>query len=181
MPDQNAQEPQQPKSEERGIIRLLVLVAGVLAALAAVLAGGQQLLQVFIHDSTTTTSSSSTSGTTTTTEKATLTVTCSAHGRPVPGETITLTYNIDTNERMQVGLGAGLYDENRNDQSTGFGDVDQLQLPAGQTSGSRLVEIPNGLPSGRYELTLELWPPNEIGKQGVETFADPTCGLINIT
>jgi hypothetical protein len=103
-------------------------------------------------------------------------VTCNAQGNLRPGQTITLVYNIDATGAVKVGLGAGYYDTGGDDHSTGDGDVDALQLHAGQTRTSRPFTVPTGLPRGRYELVCEIWPANSIGSEGVETLAeDPTA------
>jgi hypothetical protein len=77
-------------------------------------------------------------------------------------------------------LGAGVYDENRHDHSTGLGDIDDLALAAGPIHRTREVEIPDDLPRGRYELSIELWPPNQIGDDAVDTLADTPCESFNV-
>jgi hypothetical protein len=80
----------------------------------------------------------------------------------------------------QVGLGAGVYDEQGNDQSNGDGDVSDTTLQEGQSDPSRPVTIPTGLPAGTYEIDAEIWPANEIGKNGVNDLTDAVCGSFKV-
>ncbi len=112
---------------------------------------------------------------------APITLTCnlnSAHLRP--GMTVALTYAIESKQPIQVGLGAGIYDDQRNDYATGTGDIDSIQLVQGDNTKTRIVPIPTDLPSGTYELTAEVWPPNEVGQDGVETLADTPCATFSV-
>jgi hypothetical protein len=92
-----------------------------------------------------------------------------------PGITVQLTYEIDTNQPTPAGLGAGLYDNQGKDRSTGYGDINSLSLPAGRSTKSRSVKIPANLAPGKYELDAEVWPANEVGANGANTLADGTC------
>ena len=67
-----------------------------------------------------------------------------------------------------------------NDHSTGYGDISDFTLPQGWISTSRPVLLPQSLPEGYYEITGELWPANEIGAPGFNTYADPTCGYFTV-
>ncbi|MGH3814638.1 MAG: hypothetical protein ACRDUV_19690 [Pseudonocardiaceae bacterium] len=107
-------------------------------------------------------------------------VNCEAPPRIQPGELIGLIYNIDSPAAVDVGLGAALYDEQGTDHSTGTGDVDTLQLPAGSQRVTRQFMVPTGLAPGFYELTAELWPANKIGTEGVETLAEGRCAILTI-
>jgi hypothetical protein len=112
-----------------------------------------------------------------------LTVTASCEvlsGKLVPGVITRITYHINANESFQAGLGAGLYDNAGHDHSTGYGDIDDLTVPKGLTSASRPVLLPQNLPAGYYEITGEIWPANEIGQNGINTYADPTCGYFTV-
>lgn len=111
----------------------------------------------------------------------TVTASCAVvSGQLVPGAIIRITYHINDNESFQAGLGAGLYDNAGHDHSTGYGDIDDLTLPKGLTSASRPVLLPQNLPAGYYEVTGEIWPANEIGQNGIGTYADPTCGYFTV-
>lgn len=94
--------------------------------------------------------------------------------------TVQLTYHIDSSTPRQVGLGAGLYDEQGNDHSNGDGDVSSATIQQGQSSPSRAVIIPANLPPGKYELDAEIWPPNEIGQNNINELVDATCTYFNI-
>ena len=98
----------------------------------------------------------------------------------VPGAIIRITYHISSSQAFQVGLGAGLYDNNGNDHSSGYGDISNFTLPKGRTSVSRPVLLPPNLPVGYYEITGEIWPANEISGNGINTYADPTCGYFTL-
>ncbi|HTX84189.1 MAG TPA: hypothetical protein VME44_18545 [Streptosporangiaceae bacterium] len=111
----------------------------------------------------------------------TVTASCAVvSGQMVPGAIIRITYHINANESFQAGLGAGLYDNAGHDHSTGYGDLSDLPLPKGPISASRPVLLPPKLPAGYYEITGEIWPANEIGQNGVNTYADPTCGYFTV-
>jgi hypothetical protein len=106
---------------------------------------------------------------------------CSLNTRsPHPGMTVKMTYNISINQGDVVGLGAGIYDNSGNDHSTGYGDIDSIQLSAGQITESRPVPIPSRLSSGRYEIDAEIWPRNEVGRNEANTIADATCGYFSV-
>jgi hypothetical protein len=94
--------------------------------------------------------------------------------------TVQLTYHIGAPSTRQVGLGAGLYDEQGTDRSNGDGDVSDVTLQQGQSSPSRPVAIPANLPAGKYELDAEIWPPNEIGKNHVNDFIDAPCTYFRV-
>jgi hypothetical protein len=91
-----------------------------------------------------------------------------------------MTYNVALKEPDTVGLGAAIYDNASTDHSTGYGDVDSIQLHSGQTKESRPVPIPGNLPSGRYEIDAEIWPPNEVGQNGANTIADALCAYFSV-
>ena len=106
---------------------------------------------------------------------------CSLNTRsPHPGMTVKMIYNISMNQGDVVGLGAGIYDSSGNDHSTGYGDIDSIQLSSGQITESRPVSIPSRLSSGRYEIDAEIWPRNEVGRNGANTIADATCGYFSV-
>ncbi len=110
-----------------------------------------------------------------------LTVTCRLSQRQVSrGETVQLTYTLNSNEAASVGLGAGIYDNQGTDHSEGFGDLPDFALSAGRSLKSRPVLIPARLPAGQYEVTGEIWPANQIGARGVNTYADPTCAYFTV-
>jgi len=110
-----------------------------------------------------------------------ITATCSlGHGRIVPGITTMLTYTIGSNQAATVGLGAGIYNNLGNDESTGYGDVASFPLKAGNNTYSRPVYIPSSLGSGRYEVDGEIWPANEVGAPGANTYAGPTCAWFSV-
>ncbi|MGH3900861.1 MAG: hypothetical protein ACRDTA_21980 [Pseudonocardiaceae bacterium] len=110
-----------------------------------------------------------------------LVVNCEAPPRIQPGELIGLIYDIDSPAAVDVGLGAGLRNEQETDHSTGLGDVDARQLPAGSQRVTRQFMVPTGLAPGFYELTAEVWPANQIGIDGVETLAEGPCGIVTIS
>ena len=113
--------------------------------------------------------------------KLTITVSCALSQISLrPGMTVQLTYHIHASSATTVGLGAGLYDSQGNDHSTGTGDIDSIAIPAGASIESRPVPIPAGLPPSTYELDAEIWPPNEIGDTGVNDYADATCTLFAV-
>jgi len=94
-------------------------------------------------------------------------LTCSLNTQSLhSGMTIIMTYAMTLSQRASVGLGAAIYDSSGNDDSTGYGDIDDIQLPQGQVTESRPVPIPSNLPPGNYEIDAEVWPPNEIGQDG---------------
>lgn len=95
-----------------------------------------------------------------------LMVNCEAPPRIWPGELIRLIYNIDAPVAVDVGLGAALYDRQGTDHSTGTGDVDALQFPAGSQRVTRQFIVPTGLQPGFYELTAEVWPVAGLGMAG---------------
>ena len=106
---------------------------------------------------------------------------CSLNTRsPHPGMSVKMTYNITMNQRDVVGLSAGIYDNSGNDHSTGYGDIDSIQLSPGQITESRPVPIPSRLSPGRYEIDAEVWPRNEVGRNGANTIADATCGYFSV-
>jgi hypothetical protein len=105
---------------------------------------------------------------------------CTISGSLRPGQTIQMTYHFDSSAARPVGLGAGLYDNVGNDHSTGTGDIGNYEMAAGRTTKSRPVPIPAHLPPGRYELDAELWPPNEVGRNGAQTIAAATCGYLTV-
>lgn len=109
-----------------------------------------------------------------------MTLTCSLSQRQLwLGMTVQLTYHVDSPVGHEVGLGVGLYDEQRNDHSNGDGDVSSIALQQGRSSLSRPVTIPTNLPPGQYELDAEIWPANEIGQNGVNDLVDATCTYFN--
>jgi hypothetical protein len=111
----------------------------------------------------------------------TVTVSCAVvSGQLVPGAIVQITYHINANESFPAGLGAGVYDNAGNDHSTGYGDQPDLMISKGQTSISRPVLLSPKLPAGYYEITGEIWPPNEIGTNGKNTIADRTCGYFTV-
>src|SRR5258708_1097389 len=62
-----------------------------------------------------------------------ITLTCSiSPGRVRVGMTLNMTYHIYLPAARRVGLGAGLYDDQRKDYSNGNGDVDSIALQQGQ-------------------------------------------------
>jgi len=97
-----------------------------------------------------------------------------------PGITVIMTYHITLNQEDAVGLGAAIYDNSGNDHSTGRGDINTIILPPGQLTKSRRVPIPSNLSSGRYEIDAEVWPPNEVGKNGVNTVTGATCAHFSV-
>jgi hypothetical protein len=105
-----------------------------------------------------------------------ITLTCTLGRTQIrPGATIELTYNVNSTTTRQVGLGAGLYDEQGNDHSNGDGDISSFTLKQGSGNPSRPVTIPAKLPPGRYELDAEIWPANQIGQNGINDFVDAAC------
>jgi len=96
------------------------------------------------------------------------------------GITVQLTYEIGLNRPMQAGLGAGLYDNQGNDHSNGYGDIDSVFLPAGNTTKTRPVVIPASLAPGRYELDAEVWPPNKVGANGANTRGSAICSYFRV-
>ena len=107
-------------------------------------------------------------------------VECTASSRIRPGKLVTLAYKIKSDRTVDVGLGAGFYDESGGDHSTGTGDRDSLRLKSGDTRVTRVFVEPAGLAPGIYELDAEIWPANKIGADGVETLADDQCAVIRI-
>jgi hypothetical protein len=106
---------------------------------------------------------------------------CSLNTRSLhSGITVTMTYNVILNRADMVGLGAAIYDNSGNDHSTGYGDVDSIQLPSGQSKNSRPLPIPSNLPPGRYEIDAEIWPPDEVGQNGANTIADAPCAYFTV-
>lgn len=125
-------------------------------------------------------SSGTTTQTSTVASTLKITASCSLDKSPRPGVTVELTYHIKASRRARVGLGAGLYDNNGNDHSTGQGDIDSLAIPAGASARTRIVPIPSKLPAGTYELDAEIWPPNQIGADGKDTLTDPHCAYFKV-
>lgn len=98
-----------------------------------------------------------------------------------PGLTLRLTYHINSPVARQVGLGAGLYDNRGRDHSNGDGDIDDITVPKGRSSLSRPVVIPANLPASTYELDAEIWPPDEVGKNGVNDLTDASCTFFHVS
>lgn len=110
-----------------------------------------------------------------------MTLACRLNGKKLePGVTVQLTYKAYSPVTRQVGLGAGLYDEQGNDHSNGDGDVSVFTLKQGQSNPSRPVTIPTNLPPGKYELDAEIWPANKIGQNGVNDIIDATCANFDV-
>lgn len=109
-----------------------------------------------------------------------VTVECRAPSRLPPGKLVRLAYDIKAQAAIDVGLGAGFYDENGEDYSRGTGDRDTLRLERGHTRVTRPFVVPLDLPAGIYELDAEIWPANKIGDDGVETLADNPCAFVTI-
>jgi hypothetical protein len=101
-------------------------------------------------------------------------------GELARGQQVVLTLTIESPKAMSVGVGAGFYDQDSNDQSTGFGDIDSHQLAAGSNVVSRQFLVPVSVPAGAYELDAELWPPNEVGHDGVDTLAETACATVRL-
>jgi hypothetical protein len=91
-----------------------------------------------------------------------------------------MTYDFSSNEKVEVGLGAGLYDGQGADYSDGTGDIDSYLLAAGKSATTRQVDIPGNLQPGTYELDAEIWPPNKVGADGANTLAEGTCALFTV-
>lgn len=182
--------------------RLLAALAAVLAAFAVVIGAAIGIVDQ-IGGKTTTSQSTSTrpslgpdgspsSGASTisppmlsptamasTSSALNISVTCALPGQPHEGQTTTATYTITSNQSVKVGIGAGVYDSQGNDQSNGDGDIDAYQLVAGTQTVTRDLVLPSSLAAGRYEIDAEIWPANEIGADGVDTLADAVCGSFN--
>jgi len=161
--------------------KLLASIAALITAIAAAIA---LIMQAQRDDpppqpTTTVPPTSTTLNTTTTTNQASVMVECKAPTQMRPGQTVTLTYEIVADKSMRVGLGAGFRDEAGQDQSTGTGDVDDLMVSAGRTTRTRIFPIPTGLAPGIYELTAEIWRPNQIGRG--ETLAEGLCGFMTVS
>jgi hypothetical protein len=86
-----------------------------------------------------------------------------------------MTYRITSSEDRWVGLGAGLYDDEGTDHSTGDGDQDSVEVRTGSSSTTRPVLIPKNLPRGHYELNGEIWPENRVGAEGAELLREAPC------
>jgi len=106
-------------------------------------------------------------------------LTCKAPTQARRGQTISVTYKIQSVGEGDIGLGAGIYINDSEDLSDGNGDEDSTHVPAGVSDRSRTVHIPASLASGSYELTVELWQPNSIGVG--ETIKDASCGHVKVT
>lgn len=126
------------------------------------------------------TTASPTPAPTSTVKPASITARCSISQSLKPGVTLQLTYQISTSSAVLAGLGAGLCDNQGNDHSNGRYDRDAFPLTAGSHTYTRLVAIPASLPPGRYELDAEIWPPNHVGQNGYNTWADATCGYMTV-
>lgn len=96
------------------------------------------------------------------------------------GTTVEMTYDFSSNEKVQVGLGAGLYDDQGASYSDGIGDIDSYLLAAGKSAKTRLVDIPSNLHPGTYELDAEIWPPNKVGADGANTLTEGTCAFFTV-
>jgi hypothetical protein len=99
---------------------------------------------------------------------------------PKPGQQATVTYTITSNTTRNVGLGAGIYDDEGDDSSTGTGDIDSFPVEVGKQTTTRILPVPRSLKPGTYEITAELWPPNAIGADGTDTLVDSTCATITV-
>lgn len=94
------------------------------------------------------------------------------------GSTFTLTYKLTAKAAVTLALGAALYDESGADQADGTGDEDAVAFPAGTTSQTRQVLLPNSLVPGAYEVDGELWPPGTIGDG--EPIKAGACGDVTV-
>jgi hypothetical protein len=101
-------------------------------------------------------------------------------GRAIPGAQVTLKAVILAGRARVVDLGAGLYDEDGEDSSTGFGDLDSYQLVSGGQEPERLLEIPASLKPGRYEVVAELWNARDKGVNGKEAIGEATCATFTV-
>lgn len=97
-----------------------------------------------------------------------------------PGRKRHVYLRIRSNKKINIGLGAGLYDNAVKDHSTGIGDVDSVLVQTGRTNMTRRFIAPSDLSPGTYEVVAELWPANEIGAPGAETVADDQCGYVDV-
>jgi hypothetical protein len=110
-----------------------------------------------------------------------ISATCSLSNKTITrGELVRLTYTIDSSSAVSVGLGAGIYNNQSIDESTGYGDVDSYSLRAGSNTYTRPVPIPSNLKPGLYEIDGEIWPANEVGGPGANTYAGPTCAWFKV-
>lgn len=110
-----------------------------------------------------------------------ITVDCEAAERIRPGRRVKLTYDVTSTAEVNVGLGAGFYDESGVDHARGTGDRDSFRLRSGRTRATRPFVVSRDLPAGMYELVAEVWPANMIGDAGTETLADGPCGFVTIS
>jgi hypothetical protein len=154
----------------RGWQRVLAAAAGVLGGLAAVYAAYVVLFNAGSDGQTTTSAQTSVPS-----PSRSLSVRCKLDRPPRQGATIRLTYRFTSSEDMRVGLGAGLYDDEGNDQSTGYGDRDSVEIPTGASSATRRFLVPGDLSPGHYELNGEIWPENRVGAEGAEVLQEATC------
>ncbi len=154
----------------QGWQRVLAAAAGVLGGLAAVYAAYVVLFGAGSDGQTTTSAQSSVPS-----PSRSLSVRCRLDRPPRRGATIQLTYRFASSEDMRVGLGAGLYDDEGNDQSTGYGDRDSVEIPTGTSTATRPVLVPGDLSPGHYELNGEIWPENRVSAAGAEVLQEAAC------
>lgn len=142
-----------------------LLTAGVIALLALLVA----LWPRFSHDMFNRTP-----------RTVSVSISCDFNSSPHPDAKIELAYHINSADAIRVALGAGIYDSQGNDHSTGFGDIDNIEAARGRSTKTRPVLIPADLPRGTYELDAEIWPANKIGQNGTNDITDARCGFLTV-
>jgi len=112
---------------------------------------------------------------------ADVTVDCAVSPAPQLGSAVTMTYTLTATRPGTVGLGAGVVDENVNDHGVDdSGDRNSYALHAGIQQYTRTLRLPAKLPKGSYDISAEVWPTGQVGKDGVETLTDETCATLTV-
>ncbi len=83
--------------------------------------------------------------------------------------------SVDCTGPPNVAAGRLVANPGLTDYSTGFGDVADAQLHTGVNRIVRPVQIPRHLQPDEYEIDAEIWPPNKVGANGVQTLTDGFC------
>ncbi|WP_433081339.1 hypothetical protein ACQP1P_45810 [Dactylosporangium sp. CA-052675] len=104
-------------------------------------------------------------------------VTCALITQPGDDRNFRVSVNIVSRQPATVGVGVSLYDDSGEDLSTGAGDIDSLNIGAGETPLLLQPRAPQIL-RRRVEVRVELWPPNKIGQEGARLLGEAVCGVI---
>jgi hypothetical protein len=100
---------------------------------------------------------------------------------PRQGQTVAITFTIDSPNSRTVGLGVGVYADGseNDDRATGTGNDDEFDLSPRRQVETLNVVLPENQEAGTYEIVAQLYPANRIGK--TNTLAEDTCGFMKVS